>query len=61
MTNDVVELNQQVYPEAPPGLISGGIGNGLTIVTKSGAHGDEQALTTILTALRDPQTGVGEH
>ena len=55
-----IELNQQVYPGAPLGLISGGIGNGLTIVTKSGAHGDEQGLTTILTALRDPQTGVGE-
>jgi len=58
---DWIELKEQLYPGAPLGLITGGIGNGLTLVTKSGAHGDEQGITTILTALRDAPASVGEH
>lgn len=51
-----IELTGQLFPGAPLGRVHGGSADGIWLVTKSGAHGDEQALATTLEALqRQPQ------
>ncbi len=49
---EYLELAGQVFPGAPLGILRGGFGNGLPIVTKSGAHGDENGLVQIAAHLR---------
>lgn len=46
-----IELLEQVFPGAPLGRIEGGSAAGVTLVTKSGAHGDDAGLVTILRRL----------
>jgi len=50
---DYIELLDQVFPGAPLGVLRGGLGDGLPIVTKSGAHGDQDGLLRIVARLRD--------
>lgn len=48
-----IELIDQVFPGAPLGVLHGGFGEGLPIVTKSGAHGDEDGLLRVVARLRN--------
>lgn len=59
---DHIELVDQVFPGAPLGILHGGLGDGLPIVTKSGAHGPDDGLVQIIERLRvakgTPRSGV---